>query len=396
MFQNIISAVETALFILIYIMWPVNYCKNSRYQIGFANNYFNGNIKCLFEEMQNYDGIKIFFVTNIKSEVKRLEKKGVESYYCRDISRIPLFKRTDVWITDHGPIFIPEYLIYKIFHHRRSRWIDLWHGIGVEEGSGLGRANMLRDYDLGFVSSNFYKSYYASKVDGIDDKLVVTGFPRTDLFFKMSYDKAEVCAQLNISNNRRTILYAPSWNNPAVEERDNKPLFCYGDDVIMINELDTFCSENNCNFIIRVHPDWERSNQNYISKLRSLISQKKNVYYIPFNQFPVTEPILSISDVLITDYSSISNDFILLGRPIIFCDTGIPSDKFVIPLSCRGGVVVKNYDELFTTLERCLSRTEAYDIELIKKRQEFINIAYKYTESGASQRCAHKILELIK
>ncbi|NYT02709.1 MAG: hypothetical protein GKC10_08145 [Methanosarcinales archaeon] len=217
--------------------------------VGFSSNHLNGELRCIFDELRDKEGVQAYFVTNLPEELERLNRSSIEAYYCRDILKISLFVNTRVWVTSHGPYYIPEYFFFRALKLRRSKWIDTWHGVGVEEGSGLGRAKMLCSYDMAFVPSEFYRRYYSSKQEGIMHKMRVTGSPRTDSLVNDSMDREEISSNLKLDGERRNILYAPSWGNPAAGEERTKSLFPFGDDFDLIDRLDAFCIECGYNFL---------------------------------------------------------------------------------------------------------------------------------------------------
>jgi hypothetical protein len=93
----------------------------------------------------------------------------------------------------------------------KAKWVDTWHGVGVEHASGIGRAKMLKSYDIGFISSEFFMEYYESKQKGISDKLRITGYPRTDPLLNGSLNKKWILKSMDIPEGKQIILYAPSW-----------------------------------------------------------------------------------------------------------------------------------------------------------------------------------------
>lgn len=390
---------------LLYAAFSI-FIKKDEKIIGFAADYFDGNIKCLYEEMKNYESIKVYFVTNDKEKLEIVKETNIEAYYCRDIKKIPLFVKTKVWVTDGWSDYIPSYYLsmlfkdilknLKIFEKHRSKWVDTWHATEALEGVGKGRARMLKYYDIGFVSSEFFRQYYSSKEDGILYKLRVTGFPRTDPLINNRFDKQEIIEELNIPLNKKNILYAPSWGNPAAGEDNKKKLFPFEDDERILKEVDKFCIENKCNFIIRMHQAWDNQEKEYAEKIIKVIRKTKSIFYLPVKKYPVTEHILYIADILVTDYSSIANDFVLLDRPIVYLDVGIPDEKLVINLRDRGGHVVKNKQKFFDVLQNSLDPPERFREEFKGKRQEFLKKICKYLDGKSTQRCAEEIMKLIE
>jgi CDP-glycerol glycerophosphotransferase len=97
-------------------------------------------------------------------------------------------------------------------------------------------------------------------------------------------------------------------------------------------------------------------------------------------------PALSLFDVLITDYSSIYFDYLLLNRPIIFFpydyESYIAKDKELLfdYLQITPGPVCKSQDEV----EKALLEIDTY--EFAKKRKEISELVFDYHDSDASTR----------
>ena len=77
--------------------------------------------------------------------------------------------------------------------------------------------------------------------------------------------------------------------------------------------LNTFCSKNNFLMVVKLHP--------FVMQFQSDFSPPEGYSNIYFH---TTQgdiyPLLKYTDVLVTDYSSIYFDFLLLDRPIVFYD----------------------------------------------------------------------------
>lgn len=116
---------------------------------------------------------------------------------------------------------------------------------------------------------------------------------------------------------------------------------------------------------------------------------------MPFRDYPETENFLVISDILITDYSSIANDFLLLNRPIIFLDTQLNNDLFIFPLNTRGGITVRNHSDLKNELTQILIDPDYYSRNVMNSRQEYIQKIYKYDDPYSTDRCIEEIVRLL-
>ena len=359
--------------------------------VGFASQHFNGNIKYLYEEMErNHKNIKIYFITNSGHELKRLKEANVEAYNYRDIRKVPLFVKTKIWVTSHGPFYIPEYYLFSLSKKHKSKWVDLWHAVEALDGTSEGRVKMLKDYNIGFVSSEFFMRHYLSKDKTLSGKLELTGFPRTDPLVDNRFDRRDIMRCMGIPQKKKNILYATTWGKPAAGEK-NKPFFPFESDEVIIEKIDKFCTENDCNFIVRMHPNWERDEKETALKLINCIEKTENIYYIPFEEYPITEPILYISDILITDHSSIGRDFALLNRAMIYLDFGIAKEKLIPELSDEIGYFSESKQDFFYLLQKVLEDKDEYT----NVRVEFIKKICKYLDGNSSQRCAEEIMKLL-
>lgn len=395
-------------FSLVYIFFLIPHKtflrKDYKNLVGFASGFFNGNIKYLYQQVKTHADIKVFFVTGNISELSRLKSSNIQAYYYMDMHCIPLFLKTKVWVTSHGPANIPfigaictisqrmnaqfiviplRFFLYFWTKTRNDKWVDVWHGLEFKHTE---RAKMLADYDVGFVTSTFFKTHYSEKT-GISDKLIVAGYPRTDPLITKAWDRQRILKMLGVSPNKRNILYAPTYGY-----RWRNRFFPWGNMDSIIDKIEEFCERNNCNFLIRMHPLWYNRNALSKEKLRERVAQSKQIFHLPSNLYVDVEPILFASDVLITGWSSIANDFILLDRPIIFLDVELPTKKFVLKPEDRVGFIATNETEFFEKLEKALLRPRLFR----EKRQTLIKKLYNQLDGNSSKRCAQIIAKLVK
>lgn len=386
------KALDFAVYFLAYIIFSVPYVekmffKKRKKVVGFAFDYFTGNIKYLYQEMKNYPSIEVYFVTTIKKESQKLKSSGVNACYYRDLKKIPLFLTTDVWVTSHGPNYIPFRGLRRVIPFytgkRSGKWVCVWHGLAFVHTE---RERILKDYDLGFVTSEFFKKYY-SKESGISDKLEITGYPRTDPLLNESWVRDRILKDVGVPLNKKNILYAPTWGH---EKR--RSFFPWEENIgRFIGVTESFCEKNRCNFLIRMHPNWYRQNMEQKRELEDRIRQSKNIFHLPIERCRDVQPILYISDVLITDWSSIANDFILLDRPLVFLDVELPVERFVLKPRDRVGYIVQKKKEFFEKIQEALNQPKLFE----QKRRVIIKKLYKHLDGNSSKRCAQEILKLI-
>lgn len=206
-------------------------------------------------------------------------------------------------------------------------YVNTWHGIplktlgyDVPDGKYTAR-NMTRnflqsDYIISpcrFTTKMFKESY---KLEGLySGKMTECGYPRNDLIF--STDRDNIIEKLSahgtfIEEDKQIILYAPTWKGTSFDKADN--------DVVRYDEFCDYLSEHidmeKYQILIKPHP--------MVYKQLSTEDRASGKYV---SQCIDTDELMSITDILVSDYSSIFFDFLLTDRPIIFYIPDVESYK---------------------------------------------------------------------
>ncbi len=194
-------------------------------------------------------------------------------------------------------------------------YINTWHGTPLKhmgfdiENNIVGAQNTMKN----FLSSDFIitpNSYTtvifkkAFKLKNInDDAIVEVGYPRIDATFNTK--KEEMLQYLKSVHNNNIddspiLLYSPTWRGENV----NAP-----DDNIeeLIKTVNSLNKNTDYQVLLKVHPFIYEKAKSY---------SELNPYLIDDNVD--TNELLSIVDLLVTDYSSIFFDFLVTKKPIIF------------------------------------------------------------------------------
>ena len=291
------------------------------------------------------------------------------------------FAKGKYWITNWR---IPPYMTKK----QDQILIETWHGtpfkkIGIDlkiEGNVLTSQkkshkmylNDAKKYDYFISPSACCTSVFTSSF-GLDQLhkeyiLIETGYPRNDYLLNYEPQKSiEIKNKLGIPLNKKVILYAPTW-------RDNQYILGIG------NILDI--EENFFKFIEQISDDYI-----VILRLHYLISSKLELKSFKGKIFDCSQMddvnlLYIISDILITDYSSVFFDYANLHKPIIFYMYDLDEYQntvrdFYINLNELPGPILKTQEELLIAV---------YNIDTIEKQystlyQKFCD-KYNYLDDG--------------
>lgn len=189
--------------------------------------------------------------------------------------------------------------------------VQLWHAPGASKKFGgsvdIESRDILRmiseNTDCLIVTSKKIKKHYSEAFQIPESKIKALGLPRMDYYFEnhdLNKLKADFCQEYGVSQDKKIILYAPTFRD---EEKYNN-VFNYLD-------LDRFNEALSDEYVLalRLHPKIRDFYQDDIS------SKGK---YVDVSGFESEQELMLISDILITDYSSIMIEYGVLNRPILF------------------------------------------------------------------------------
>ncbi|MEB6231489.1 CDP-glycerol glycerophosphotransferase family protein [Mammaliicoccus sciuri] len=205
-------------------------------------------------------------------------------------------------------------------------------------------------------------------------KALKTGFPRNDMLFDALKYKEETKSSLNIPKGKKVILYAPTW-------REGK----------------------SSNIEMNIKKIQETLDDQYVLLIRAhyMVSGNMDIRdYYPFainvSNYPSIEELYSITDVLITDYSSVMFDFAYLKKPMIFYAYDLEKYLYgergvylnysnIIP-----GPLVRTTDEIINVL----SNYSNLDNEYKDKYEKFYNVFCQYGRNGnSSNQVVNELIE---
>lgn len=266
----------------------------------------------------------------------------------------------------------------------------------------------LRNYNVHFLTGPLHRQQYEHMfaLHGLNMerfRLVDIGYPKSDALIQGRYDRQNVLGELGLDAARKTVLYAPAWDAGG-------SLRCFGEEVIeQLLDLD------NVNVVAKLHPvshtprsssnwQWYTGGVDWTARFRRF---EKNPRFRHVTGFQI-DPLLVASDVLVTDFSSVALEFIVLDRPVIYLDCpeyfektlrlpGYTSDPEYVKNDPRAnagrhtGLVVENVSQLAAATRRSLAQPE----ENSAKRRELAAMLLYNPGKGATS-AARAILEMLE
>ena len=221
--------------------------------------------------------------------------------------------------------------------------IHLFHGVSLRNSTVRGK---IKKFDKLFLAGPYMKRYIEERgiLQQNDERMVMTGMPKLDAIKNGAFDKKDVLKRIGLDPSLPTILYAPTHSM-------NSSVYFYG------RELVEYMSGKNMNFIIKLHDLLFAPERNEVD-WRKVINEMKGGNTVLLEDYDII-PYMCASDVLVSDASSVANEFTLLDRPIIFLDSpellkAYEKSADINTWGRKGGEVVKNMDEFDEALKRVM------------------------------------------
>lgn len=236
-----------------------------------------------------------------------------------------------------------------------QRNLATWHGTPLKT---LGKEQKYKFYDHKRTQRNLLHASHIItpnphttrvELDGYEirqlycGKFAETGYPRVDLTLNADGNRQDALRRrLSIDADRKVVLYAPTWRGTPDEvwfDFDKLQ-----EDLNALAVLD-------CQVLFRGHSWLERA---------------INAAHVQCNVVPAdidTNELLSIVDVLVTDYSSVFFDFFATGRPVVYyiydleqymLERGLYFDMEEMP-----GFKCRNLEELTGAVQQALAQPDA-------------------------------------
>ena len=180
--------------------------------------------------------------------------------------------------------------------------IQIFHGLSFRN-RGVRRENL--DYDRLFTIGPYMERKFVETglLEAGDPRMVPIGFPKTDALLDRSLDRDRLLRRHGLDGSRPVLLYAPTG------QKQNS-LETMGEEV-----LESLASSGRYDVLVKLHDHPKDPSVDWAARLERL--RPRGVRLLRESD---VIPLLFLADLLITDASSVANEFALLDRPMVFLD----------------------------------------------------------------------------
>lgn len=357
---------------------------------SWGGNEFADNPKYLYNYVRNHNHkIKPVWLTRNPILCKKLKKEGHLVFMINSFKGIWYACRAQIGITSHGMIDLNR------FACARLKIVQTWHGIPMKpvllsdpKESEIQKRKIIHllsyfffflkkqyGFDKNFVvlsSSDYVTKTILEICFGKNAPFKNIGFPRLDGLFSPNME-SEISQKIQSlkKEGKKIGIYMPTYRRE--NESDIVSLF-----VSNFQKIDEYLKLNNRVLFLKLHP-FEHH------KVKGL-KASENIYFIDNNEIENDiYSILSFFDFLISDYSSIIFDYLLLARPTYLLvpdreDYISTNGNFVYDYINIGLPISENWNHLLNMISNPFIEVCPKKIDLIS--QKF----HKYRDGNSSKR----------
>ncbi len=290
-------------------------------------------------------------------------------------------------IIDLLRIYTAKYLIWdakeiaKVRNDQKS--IYLTHG-GPDLKNCRGITNPSKQVDFVLCPSEQVIDKCCYQYSLTAEKMIIFGHPRNDLLF---FQSDEIKKLVNERIFKNILIWMPTFRKFKFSDRnDSDKVFKLG--IPLINderefaELNNFLEVKNTLLIIKIHPGQDLSNIPMINHSNILILTNEKLREMNIKLYSL----IGETDALITDYSSVAFDYLLLDKPLGYIIDDINEYKLGFtrdnPLDFMPGKKIKTLKEFKDFIGDI---DQGYDI-YGEEREKMRNFANKYQDNQNCRR----------
>ena len=348
----------------------------------YSNLGFRDNVRAIFDHIMENDRAKRCHITVSLNDYKRY--KDMESENVRFVSNgrgIFSFFRCRYCFYCFGK--------YPIKPARGHVVFNLWHGMPIKRIGNMIKGHERTDYDYFthiLCTSEFFRDIMKKSFDCRDEKIVICGQPRTDRMMRgCAPGEAERIREELFGRSRKDskiILWLPTFRDDGAGELD---VLSKG----QTDRLDELCTEEGYVMLIKLHPLSKAKRDSFggYRSIKMLTDGRLEELGVGFYD------ILGLSEALITDYSSVYFDYMLLDRPMAFVISDMAEYEegrgfvFEDPLDLMPGTMIEDGEELLGFVKGITEHEDDHR----ERRRELCKVFNQYCDDKNCKRALEAV-----
>ena len=352
-----------------------------------TNDDFTDNGRALFDYLvkQGYNKkYEIVWLVHEPGKYKKYETENVK--FVRNFKKNSSIRRAEAYryALTSKYIFYTQAFNWIGMSRKNQLFVDLWHGCGYKAN----KKNRKVFFDYCLIPGDIFIKTKMEFFGCTSKKLLPLGYPRYDLMLKGSTRAAEYSKKLlEETDSKKMVLWMPTYRHASSERLNEETLnnefnIPIIDDKQKLLELNTFCRKNNILIVIKKHYlqipyDFGDNILTNIIYLENRDLEREDVQLYEFIHY---------ADALVSDYSSVAIDYLLLNRPIGFTlddykeYTESRGWVFENPLEYMPGSHIYNMDEFEQFLLDVKNGKDSYIEERAKVRVQTHNVCENYCQ----------------
>jgi CDP-glycerol glycerophosphotransferase (TagB/SpsB family) len=316
-----------------------------------------------------------------------LLQTGVPAAPLKSVAGLWLLLRADTIVTTTGS--------FGSLRVARQRLVNLWHGMPLKTIESFLPYRMHAKYsnknritsprDLVVSTSPLTQALLSAAFELPPRQVPITGQPRTDRMFRESERVSGWLATRTgaSANEKKYVFMLPTYREGKYSEGNNSDVL---NDLDGWNAINMVLESAGAHMLVKFHRA-ERGR-------RELLQEYSRIHLLSDEELARSQidlyDILATTDVLVTDYSSVYIDFLLLDRPMIFlvpdlaeyqADRGFMFEPYEF---WTPGPKATTMPELATELQCALNGEDTFQI----RRRELLSVFHTYPDGNAASRIA--------
>ena len=280
---------------------------------SFLGKQFSDNPRAIYEYMkEHYPEYKLYWSVDPRF-IDNFKDKGVNIVPRLSIKWLLIMASAKYWVSNSRmPLWIPK--------PKHTVYLQTWHGTPLKKlaadmddvfmpGTNIEnyKRNFLKEsanWDY-LISPNPYSTKIFRRAFAFKKEMIESGYPRNDFLYNANNEKDILALKkkYQIPTDKKVILYAPTWRDDQYFEKGKYKFDLKLDLKQMQEQLgDQYIVLLRLHYLIANHID---------------VSEYKG-FAFDFSHHEDIRELYMVSDLLITDYSSVFFDYANLKRPMIF------------------------------------------------------------------------------